>query len=123
MRISDWSSDVCSSDLEPSQPEGHEWFRRQRAGAKAASCPVPPERTLYRHARLLWFGRFDGVKAILRQMAAAIFANFAKFALPQPEHKVIAVIVSAAVHHHAVCFRLHGDLFALPDHPRHLNSD
>src|SRR3546814_8037481 len=70
-----WQRKSCPRWREPSQPGGDEWFGRQRAGAKDASCPVPPERTLYRHARLLWFGRFDGVKAILRQMAAAIFAN------------------------------------------------
>src|SRR3546814_5501093 len=31
MRISDWSSDVCSSDLEPGRRDGHP-RRRQRAG-------------------------------------------------------------------------------------------
>src|SRR3546814_16320063 len=114
---------VLFRSRELSQPGGDEWFGRQRAGAKDASCPVPPERTLYRHARLLWFGRFDGVKAILRQMAAAIFANFAKFAIPQPEHKVIAVIVSAAVQHLAVGFRFHGDIIALPAHPGNRKLD
>src|SRR3546814_18641514 len=46
-----WRRKSCPRWREPSQPEGHEWFGRQRAGAKDASCPVPPERTLYRHAR------------------------------------------------------------------------
>src|SRR3546814_13279448 len=105
-----WQRKSCPRWREPSQPGGDEWLGRPRAGAKDASCPVPPERTLYRHARLLWFGRFDGVKAILRQLAAAIFPNFAKFPIPQPDPKALAYIVLSAVHNTRASLLFHGNL-------------
>src|SRR3546814_11763046 len=37
MRISDWSSDVCSSDLRPA-------YRRRPGGGRAIVQPVPPDR-------------------------------------------------------------------------------
>src|SRR3546814_20037946 len=44
MRISDWSSDVCSSDLHDRNAPPFSFFRqRPRGGAKAALLPQSPE--------------------------------------------------------------------------------
>src|SRR3546814_3736365 len=71
MRISDWSSDVCSTDL-PSRP-GRNRPKRRRSRDRAASSP-PPARRLERDADGI-DGRpsasGDHVVAFLRRPASA----------------------------------------------------
>src|SRR3546814_2356397 len=49
MRISDWSSDVCSSDLNRSNPAGTpKWLRsRTRAALRVAMLPAAPAQARY----------------------------------------------------------------------------
>src|SRR3546814_6000169 len=42
MRISDWISDVCSSDLHPRSPDGRSVVRRQEAPASTTRPLVTP---------------------------------------------------------------------------------
>src|SRR3546814_12428805 len=41
MRISDWSSDVCSSDLEPADEQNEEKRERRKAPPDPAQPPAP----------------------------------------------------------------------------------
>src|SRR3546814_8188825 len=51
MRISDWSSDVCSSDLGPLSPSGESEARRVRAGLEDGQAdPVGSAHSLRRRA-------------------------------------------------------------------------
>src|SRR3546814_16151532 len=71
MRISDWSSDVCSSDLKPIQPGG-EWFVQLAA---------------YKHTRWMepgWVHLTD---------------NFKRLAQYAPSHSVYTVSATGAVFH------------------------
>src|SRR3546814_9696394 len=66
MRISDWSSDVCSSDLpgrHPSQARGWRW----RVGVRAVS--FVPRKWLGYHARLPFAGRRSEVNRSRQEIA------------------------------------------------------
>src|SRR3546814_9208255 len=52
MRISDWSSDVCSSDLQPPQPAAI--GRRRRSSARALGCFPPAPRLHSAPLRQFW---------------------------------------------------------------------
>src|SRR3546814_4323807 len=53
MRISDWSSDVCSSDLRRFARPPRRWSRRRRVRRRFRSAPRPegPSRSAARHRR------------------------------------------------------------------------
>src|SRR3546814_3384748 len=50
MRISDWSSDVCSSDLAARRPR-HIWTSRRRTPPRAMRCTTPSTGTRWRGIR------------------------------------------------------------------------
>src|SRR3546814_6912430 len=55
MRISDWSSDVCSSDLSPWPADQGEAEREQRAGRRAVRQQL--EQRIDRHRQMQEIGR------------------------------------------------------------------
>src|SRR3546814_4499639 len=93
MRISDWSSDVCSSDLHPAQAP---FVTAARRDAKPL---LPPMRALAKTARLWRYGRYSGRRAameLLGWIMVGLFAGaIARLVMPgrDPGGRVLTILL------------------------------
>src|SRR3546814_10075075 len=93
MRISDWSSDVCSSDLAPTEP--------QRVGGGAAGVPGDVVGAVVIEVadhRCVAASDDDGTAVDLPAARAAVPDHVARLARRMPQHVVGAVAVEVADH-------------------------
>src|SRR3546814_17529966 len=99
MRISDWSSDVCSSDLDAGLARGHGGAgacvaailaRRRHRAARAAGGPQPrwPRRHVFTSPR----ARRPAMSSILPSCCAALLAALARFPSAADAQVEIAVV-------------------------------
>src|SRR3546814_14836719 len=91
MRISDWSSDVCSSDLLPGIEGTH-------LDAVFARCEVGRQRSAPQVRRWLGFGRTVVTPQRFRQVVAHVLDQQARVGLRHPPHRHPVTTVDAILH-------------------------
>src|SRR3546814_6699597 len=92
MRISDWSSDVCSSDLDPPRQCGPV----ARVAQRVEFAP-PPEPQRHKHRSIRLFGKLGMVDEIKAKVAARIGIIGPASDLDQPAPAVAEAVASLAV--------------------------